>query len=421
MRVLIVTSGTTGDVAPFTGVGCQLREAGHQVTVATHEDYRALISECGLGFRPLPGDPQALIPTHGAGLPRRSDGLRGSVAAARAYVPALTQMADATLEAAREGTDVMVLSSPTAVLGLAVADGLRIPALLALLQPHTPTRSFAPVGLGRHSLGRTGNLLAGRAQVTLMRLAAGPNVQRLRAEMGLSPLTSGQRRRMGDSRPVAYGFSPLVIARPPEWPSHVAITGYWWPATPRTWQPDRTLKDFLSAGPPPVFIGFGSMIPGQREQMSQLAVEALRKAGTRGVVQSGWAGVAAHSDDVLTVGQVAHEWLFPRTAAVVHHAGAGTTAAGLRAGVPAVPTPVYGDQSFWSARLRALGVSPRAVPFSRLTSDTLADAIRAAVHNPVYRRRARLIAGGIAAEDGTGGFVRYLDQFVPGTTTGSMW
>ncbi|WP_307651566.1 glycosyltransferase [Streptomyces sp. DSM 42143] len=135
-----------------------------------------------------------------------------------------------------------------------------------------------------------------------------------------------------------------------------------------------------------------------------------------GLLRSGWAGVAAHSEDVLTVGQVAHEWLFPRTAAVVHHAGAGTTAAGLRAGVPAVPTPVYGDQSFWSARLHGLGVSPRAVPFSRLTSDTLADAIRAAVHNPVYRRRARLIAGGIAAEDGTGGFVRCLDQVAHGTT-----
>ncbi|MYZ12335.1 nucleotide disphospho-sugar-binding domain-containing protein, partial [Streptomyces sp. SID337] len=143
-------------------------------------------------------------------------------------------------------------------------------------------------------------------------------------------------------------------------------------------------------GPPPVFIGFGSMAGGEGdgERLSEIAVSALRTAGLRGVLQSGRAGLAASGDDVLTIGEVPHALLFPRVAAVVHHAGAGTSAAALRAGAPAVPVPVAADQPFWAARLASLGAATAPVPFEDLTAPALADAIGRAVREGTHARTA---------------------------------
>ncbi|WP_397469248.1 glycosyltransferase [Pseudonocardia charpentierae] len=118
------------------------------------------------------------------------------------------------------------------------------------------------------------------------------------------------------------------------------------------------------------------------------------------VVQSGWAGLAPAGDDILLVGDLPHDWLFVRTAAVVHHAGAGTTGAGLRAGVPAVPVPVLVDQPFWADRLHRLGVAPRPLPLHELTADTLSDALRSCLDRSTYRDRATELAHRIRAEDG---------------------
>jgi sterol 3beta-glucosyltransferase len=170
---------------------------------------------------------------------------------------------------------------------------------------------------------------------------------------------------------------------------------------PSGWTPPEDLCRFLDAGPPPVFVGLGSTNPGDAERLSGVVAAALRRAGQRGVIQAGWAELSASGDDMITIGDVPHEWLFPRMAVVVHAAGAGTTAAGLRAGVPSVPIPVTRDGPFWSYRLTTLGVSPGAIRFKKLTVDRLAVAVREAVTNPVYTRRATELAADLATEDGS--------------------
>ncbi|MFJ8650174.1 glycosyltransferase [Streptomyces sp. NPDC093546] len=134
----------------------------------------------------------------------------------------------------------------------------------------------------------------------------------------------------------------------------------------------------------------------------------MKWAGVRAVVQAGWAGLNGCGADVLAVGDVPHDWLFPRTAAVVHHAGAGTTAAALRAGVPAVPVPVMADQPFWASRLHELGVAPRPVPFQDLTAEALGDVITACLSEPSHRRRAAELVRAIAAEDGAASLVVHI-------------
>ncbi|MFJ3216488.1 glycosyltransferase [Kitasatospora sp. NPDC086801] len=233
----------------------------------------------------------------------------------------------------------------------------------------------------------------------------------LRARLGLP---AGAPSAAADIRPVFHGFSPLVVPRPEDWPSRVEVAGYWWPARPDGWQPPTELVDFLQAGPPPVFIGFGSMAPEQGERLSELVAAAVKRAGVRAVVQEGWADLDVRGDDVLAIGDVPHDWLFPRAAAVVHHAGAGTTAAGLRAGVPALPVPVMADQPFWASRLRRLGVAPRPLPFQDLTAEALGDAITACLSEPAHRHRAAELARGIAAEDGAASLLAHIGAQGPG-------
>ena len=210
--------------------------------------------------------------------------------------------------------------------------------------------------------------------------------------------------------PVCLGYSPAVVPRPTDWPPNVEVVGYWWPATSPRWRPDPELTDFLSAGPPPVFVGFGSLAVGSGEQLGPVILDAIREAGVRAVVQSGWAELSVESDDVLLIGEAPHEWLFPRMAAAVHHAGAGTTGAGLRAGLPTVTVPVLADQPFWADRVHDLGAGPAPVPFADLTADRLAAAIRAALDEPRHRDRAAELARLVNGEDGGGAVARRIEQ-----------
>jgi UDP:flavonoid glycosyltransferase YjiC (YdhE family) len=172
------------------------------------------------------------------------------------------------------------------------------------------------------------------------------------------------------------------------------------------------LVDFLASGPPPVFVGFGSTATTTGPQLSRIVADAAARAGMRLVLQSGWAQLEHAGDDVLTIGSVPHEWLFPRMSALVHHAGAGTTAAGLRAGVPAIPVPGIMDQPYWSSRLVDLGVAPGFRPRRDLDAAWLADAMRAAVHDPRYRIRAQQLSGALTAEAGGAAVVKAVQRLL---------
>jgi UDP:flavonoid glycosyltransferase YjiC (YdhE family) len=166
--------------------------------------------------------------------------------------------------------------------------------------------------------------------------------------------------------------------------------------------------EFLRAGPAPVFFGFGSMDPDQAARLNDIVAASTEQAGVRAVVQSGWAGLNPRGDDILMVDDLPHDWLFPQMAAVVHHAGAGTTGAGIRAGRPTVAAPILVDQPFWAARLHRLGVAPPPLPLPELSVDNLAAAIRACLDEPAYRDRATQLAADLAAEDGAGAVLEHI-------------
>ncbi|MFI6072505.1 glycosyltransferase [Actinoplanes sp. NPDC051343] len=414
VRVLIVTSGSMGDVAPYTGLGNRLREAGHEVTVATHEPFRAAITATDLQFHPIPGDMREILPNA-----RGQDGVSsGTGPRALTRLLKIAGPLVSSLGAGMAGAvsavrpDAVLLSTVVAPLGYQIADAFDVPWAGVFLQPVHPTRDFGSVLVGGRNFGPWGNLALGRlVDLSARPLYAGP-IRALRRDLGLPPASMRALQAWQQSRyPTFHGFSPSVVSRPADWPAPLRVTGYWWPARPHAWSPPPALTTFLAAGPRPVFIGFGSMAPGHGARLGRPIMTAIRQAGVRAVVQAGWSGLdVGASDDVITVGELPHDWLFGEVAAVVHHAGAGTTAAGLRAGVPAVGVPVLADQPFWARRLTDLGTAPGPLPLSSLTADRLAAALRAVTTNPHYAARAAAMAARLAAEDGAQPIIDWLAE-----------
>ncbi|MFC8672248.1 glycosyltransferase [Streptomyces griseorubiginosus] len=396
-----MTAGSRGDVAPFTGLGHGLARAGHEVTLVTHARFEPLAARAGLGFHALPVDPRAeLESSRGRALHRSTTGVGKLVRVVAMARTLAVEMSDDLVAAARS-SDALLLSGSVAPLGHAVAEGLGLPSLGLNLQPLAATREFAPPMLGTGSWGALGNRVAGTALNLAVEQVFGAALPQVRSRLGLPPVGTVTALRARDRQgwPVLHGFSPRVVARPRDWRRGLDVAGYWWPYDADAPLPDE-LRAFLDAGPPPVFVGLGSATVPDPARVSAAIVRALRLAGLRGVIQRGWAGLAATGDDLLTIDEVPHSALFPHMAAVVHHAGAGTTAAGLRAGVPAVPVPIQFDATFWAARLVALGVAPRAVPLRRLTAEGLAAALTEATRDAGRRERARALGAHIREEDG---------------------
>jgi UDP:flavonoid glycosyltransferase YjiC (YdhE family) len=390
MRVLIVTAGSRGDVAPFTGLGQRLQQAGVEVALAAHGRFADLVRECGLEYRVLPGDPLELV--------RARTAAPSPEAAQSVFAGFLDELGEGVVAAAAAGADILLTAHGPAPLSRLVAGAFGIPSLGVYLAPGVPTREFPPPGwpVARQN-SPAGNLAAGQEMLARTRSLYVEVLRRLRARFDLP--AAAEASSPPDDWPICHGFSPAVVPRPADWPAAVHVTGYWWPAVPPRWRPPDQLVDFLGAGPPPVFVGFGSMTPDD-ERLHHIVAAAVARSGVRAVVQSGWGELEPVGDDIMLVGDLPHSWLFPRMAAVVHHAGAGTTGAGLRAGVPAVPVPVLVDQPFWAHRLHRLGVAPHPLPLHELTADTLTDALRSCLHESSYRDRATELARRIRAEDG---------------------
>jgi sterol 3beta-glucosyltransferase len=415
-RIGIVSIGTRGDVAPMTGVAGRLRDAGHDVIVAAHGMFAELVRGCGLRFRPL--DPET--ETTSADVAAAMESMSGNpvkLLAAAVGPNGMRRMAEGVLAAlADEPMDLLLMSPVAELAGLQLAEAKGIPSIGLRLQPLSTTAAYPPSVLGGWSAGGLGNHLAGRlGTATVDRLYAGV-IADLRRRLDLPPISARalRRRRTETHWPIQYGYSPTVLPRPADWRPGIDVVGYWFPARPADWRPPEELVRFLDDGPPPVFIGFGSltMTKAASARLSELVPKALRAAGLRGVLQAGWAGLAGSGPDLITIGEVPHDWLFERVAAVVHACGAGTTAAGLRTGVPAlgVPGPV-GDQRFWARRLRQLGVSPATLSLRTLTEDRLAAALRDACADEP-RAAAGRVAAGIAAEDGPGAVLKQVESLL---------
>ena len=216
-------------------------------------------------------------------------------------------------------------------------------------------------------------------------------------------MKSGPDYRIGDHTiPVIYPISPSLFPRPVEWGEKIHMSGFWFEEEPDRFTPSQELQAFLEAeADPPVYIGFGSMNGGNMSSLLAQALRAVRNCGVRAVIHLGWSGRSFPSNrTVFFTEYIPHEWLFPRVRAVVHHGGAGTTAAGLRYGLPTMTIPFAGDQLFWGELVTRAGCGPRPLPCRHLTAEAFTGGLRDLLSNETYAKNAKKLAGKLAGEHG---------------------
>lgn len=423
-RVTMIVTGLRGDVQPQAALGRRLQSAGWRVRFATHRSFQPLADAAGLELFPLAGDSERLF-SGAAGAAIRDRHRRAGVM--RRYLKPAIRNLLADCAKAAVGADAILYWPPTRV-GPALAEKHRVPVLGVATYPlpHCRTRWFANPFAEPLSPG-----LAAMTQVPLLRRWAhlhtwkqearvwhdlfDQEVEAWRQEvLDLGPSDGRATPRLRNQPPHLLGYSAAVLPVPRDWPPNLHVTGYWFLDLAGGWQPPRKLVDFLDGGPRPVAIGFGSMARGKDRKTTSNVVEAVRRAGVRAVLLTGWGGLTESADggDVFFLREAPHDWLFPRIRGVAHHGGSGTTAAGLRAGLPTLVMPFGYDQFLWGRRIEALGVGPRPIGHERLTVERLADRLRRLTSDEAMLARAKTLGATIRREDGSGRAVEAFERYM---------
>ena len=415
MHITIFVYGTWGDIRPHVVLGMALQKAGHEVQVVASPGYESWVRERRLGFYPLATDVNTFAKENAAMM---DDNIVQQLRTARKVMqPIMVQMALEVLEATRE-SDVLMTVEFGAALLFDVLKANDLKTILINPAHLNPTREFPSAATPpapdwfpfKAWYNRMSYRLVQRVQWMVF---SGARNEIATKHLNVPKSKFKDFQAMLATTPALTTVSKHVLPRPADWPALFQITGYLFDDDP-DWTPPQALTDFLAAGDPPVYIGFGSMPDSKPEATTRMILDAVRQAGKRAVILTGWAGLGADDvpENIHVLKYAPHHWLFQQMAAVVHHGGAGTTAAGFRAGVPTVIVPHNGDQPYWGRRVQELGVGAESIPRKKLTADKLAAAINEVTTNETMQQRAKALGEKIATEDGLAEAVKVVSDML---------
>jgi sterol 3beta-glucosyltransferase len=409
VRILLSTYGTRGDVQPFVAIGKALKARGHDVALCTPTGFRDMVERHGVPYAHM--DNGLLELTEAV--------LRApTFAERRRLFKGFGTLVRAALEdewRAAQALRPEVLVHHSKALGSHhIAEKLGAAEFLAMPLPLTRTRAFPVPLVPNFRLGRWFNAFSYRLVALGSALWVGATNEFRTKSLRLSPLprfADSMRRRDGSVVPALYAYSEHLLPRPDDWPANARVTGAWFLDEAAGWEPPSALSAFLDAGPPPLYVGFGSMGAAHAAARATKVLDALALTGQRAVLASGWGGLSADAlpDHVFMVDAAPHDWLFPRTRAVVHHGGAGSTMAGLRAGKPTIICPFLGDQPFWGHVVQRANLGPAPISQRALTAERLAAAIRAALE-PAIVKSAAAMGERIRAEGGVERAIQIIER-----------
>ena len=405
MKVTVLTVGSRGDIVPYVALAEGLKSAGLSVTVATHASFSSLIRETGVAFAPIAGDPVSMLRSE-AGMRWLTAGRNPALFAkglAELMTPIMRNVAEDGLRACCDA-DALVTSFLGFIAGRHIGEALRIPLVLAPYHPVAPTKAFPSPLMCIASGGRTTNYLSHWLAGFLLWQRIRPLVNQVRRDVfGLPALArTGALRDVRRAKwPIIHGYSEAVVPRPDDWDRNITVTGYWH-ARSAAFSPSKELATFLADGEPPVYVGFGSMGLTAPDLDTEKIVRALAIAGRRGILLSplGDPSGAELPSSVLALDFCPHDWLLPRVSVAVHHGGAGTTAAALRAGTPSIVVPFFADQPFWAWCVERLGAGAAPIAYRQLTAERLAVALERTAKDAGVRQGAQHVSIRLRDEDG---------------------
>ncbi|KAH8601614.1 hypothetical protein B0O99DRAFT_658179 [Bisporella sp. PMI_857] len=426
LNICIQVVGSRGDVQPFVALGNELQKFGHRVRVATHDVFEKFVRDSGLEFYPIGGDPVQLMAfmVKNPGLIPNIETLRsGEIQQKRRMISEMLTGCWNSCIRPDQKTGMpfvaeAIIANPPSFAHVHCAQALRIPLHVMFTMPWTSTRAFS------HPLA---NLKGSRKDLQVENYVSyllvewltwqglGDLINKFRKSIDLEaiPFTEGPLLLETLNIPFTYCWSPALVPKPRDWPAHIDVCGFFFRDPPQYSPPDD-LQQFLQAGPPPIYIGFGSIVVDDPEKLSATIVEAVNMAGVRAIVSRGWSKLnsSSQSSNIFYIGDCPHEWLFQQVAAVVHHGGAGTTACGLRYGKPTTIVPFFGDQPFWGSMIEAAGAGPAPIPHKQLNKQVLADAMLVCLQ-PETQVAAQDIAKRMSSEQGVSAAARSFHAALP--------
>lgn len=419
LQIVMLIVGTRGDVQPFIAIGKRLQDYGHRVRLATHSNFKEFVLTAGLEFYPLGGDPKVLagymvknkgfLPSGPSEIPVQRNQMKEII---YSLLPACK---DPDIDSGIPFKADAIIANPPAYGHIHVAEALKIPIHIFFTMPWTPTTEFP------HPLSRVkqqaGYRLSYQIVDSLIWLGIRDMINDARKKkMKLRPVTylSGSQGSESDI-PHGYIWSPHLVPKPKDWGPKIDVVGFCFLDLASNYEPPESLVKWLEAGEKPIYIGFGSLPVEEPVKMTQIIVEALEMTGQRGIINKGWGGLGnleEPKDFIYLLDNCPHDWLFLQCKAVVHHGGAGTTAAGLKAACPTTIVPFFGDQPFWGERVHARGVGPAPIPVDEFSLPKLVDAIRFML-DPKVKERAVELAKAMENEDGVAGAVKAFFKHLP--------
>ncbi|XWS36542.1 hypothetical protein CRYUN_Cryun20dG0093700 [Craigia yunnanensis] len=419
LQIVMLIVGTRGDVQPFIAIGKCLQDYGHRVRLATHSNFKEFVLTAGLEFYPLGGDPKVL-----AGYMVKN---KGFLPSGPSEIPIqrnqIKEIINSLLPACKEpdpDSDIpfkadAIIANPPAYGHTHVAEALKVPLHIFFTMPWTPTSEFP------HPLSRVKQPAGYRLSYQIVDSMIWLGIRDMindnrKKKLKLRPVTYLSGSQAADSDvPHGYIWSPHLVPKPKDWGPKIDVVGFCFLDLATNYEPPESLVKWLAAGSKPIYIGFGSLPVQEPEKMTQIIVDALEQTGQRGIINKGWGGLgnmAEPKDYVYLLDNVPHDWLFLQCMAVVHHGGAGTTAAGLKAACPTTIVPFFGDQPFWGERVHARGVGPPPIPIDEFSLPKLIDAINFML-DPKVKEKAIEIAKAMENEDGVTGAVKAFFKHLP--------
>ncbi|KAL1301402.1 hypothetical protein AAFC00_005661 [Neodothiora populina] len=431
MNVAIMITGSRGDVQPFIALGKQLQRSpySHRVRICTHADFKELIEENGLEFYSIGGDPSELMAyaVKNPGIIPSLESIKaGDIGSRKADIAEMLEGAwnactqagngineDATANDASSISSTpfvadAIISNPPTYGAIHIAEKLAIPCHMFFTMPWSPTRAFshplANIDVKKSNNVGIANYMSFHRMEFLTWEGLSDNVNYFREKtLGLDPISPiwGHQLFPRLQVPFTYCWSEALIPKPADWGLHISISGFFFLSKASTFNPDKALQAFLDDGPPPIYIGFGSIVISDPEKLTKIIFEAVEKTGVRALLSRGWSKLGNDNPpkNIFLLDNVPHDWLFPRVSAVVHHGGAGTTAIGIALGKATVVVPFFGDQPFWGNMVYRAGAGPEPVAYKALDAVKLADSIEFAL-KPETTNRAKELAQKISSEDG---------------------